>query len=48
MGRMSVWGSKEVDYEEFKTLRAKILERFKELGFKVEGSDREVFLRYEE
>ena len=51
MGMMYVSARKKVEYEEFKELKQKIIEYFKELGFKTEGSEneeQEVFIRFEE
>jgi len=48
MGMMYLSGRKEVDYETFKKVKEQIFTKLKELGFKVEGENAEVFVRYEE
>jgi len=48
MGRIYISGQKEVSYEDFVKLREAIINFFKEKGFKTEGEEQEVFVRYEE
>jgi len=48
MGMVYLSGRKELTYEEFKKFKEKLLKALKEDGFKVDGKDMEVSIRYEE
>jgi len=48
MGVVYVTGRKELTYEEFQRFKEKLLKALKEDGFKTEGPNKEVTVRYEE
>jgi len=48
VGMVYISARKECTYEEFKNIKAKLEETLKNMGFKVEGEEQEVFVRFEE
>jgi len=48
MGRVYISATKGCSYEEFQNIKTRIVEVLGNLGFKTEGDDQEVFVRFEE